>query len=161
MRPTKLNPALQKKIVDLIKAGNYIETASAVAGISKDTLYNWLKRGARERERLETNNRAKPIKDEQAFLEFSDAVEQAMAEAEARDVMIIANASKNDWKASAWRLERKYPNKWGRHEHLDAKIESEHTERKEYYIEQQIEHDPETVDLVRQLWRRKQVMEGR
>jgi len=40
-RPTKLTPAVQKKIVDAIKAGNYMETAAAYAGISKQTLYNW------------------------------------------------------------------------------------------------------------------------
>jgi transposase len=159
MRPTKLNDLLQKRIIELIRAGNYIETASACVGINKSTLYDWLKRGSREADRLEANPKAKPRKEEEIYLQFSNAVEIAMAEAEARDVMIIANASKSDWKASAWRLERKYPNKWGRHEHIEAKVESEHTERKEYYIEQQIDNDPQTVDLVRQLWRRQQAME--
>lgn len=154
MRPTKLNDELQSKIVELIRAGNYIETASACVGINKDTLYDWLKRGAREK--AKTNG--KIDKKEEIYVRFSDAVEKAIAEAEARDVMIIANASKNDWKASAWRLERKFPNKWGRHDHLKADITSEHTERKEHFIEHQIDTDPETIELVRQLWRRQQVL---
>nr|WP_255724707.1 hypothetical protein [Shimazuella soli] len=80
--------------------GNYIETASAYAGINKTTLYDWLKRGARE-------NRGK-------YRAFSNAVEKAMAEAEMRDVALIAQAAKENWQAAAWRLERKYPARWGR-----------------------------------------------
>jgi transposase len=160
MRPTKLDDIVEKKIIDLIRAGNYIETASACVGINKSTLYDWLKRGAREAERLEQNPKAKPNPKEEIYMKFSNAVEIAMAEAEARDVMIIANASKADWKASAWRLERKYPNKWGRQDHVEAKIQSEHTDKKEYFIEHQIDADPQTVELVRQLWRRKQLMEA-
>jgi hypothetical protein len=37
-----------------------------------------------------------------------------MAEAEMRDVALIAQAAKENWQAAAWRLERKYPARWGR-----------------------------------------------
>jgi transposase len=154
MRPIKLNAEIQKQIVDLIRAGNYIETASSCVGINKTTLYDWLKRGAKEKARTD----GKIDKREEIFVQFSNAVEKAIAEAEARDVMVIANASKTDWKASAWRLERKFPNKWGRKDHLSAEIHSEHTERKEHFIEHQIDTDPETIELVRQLWRRQQIL---
>jgi transposase len=154
VRPIKLNDEIQKQIIDLIRAGNYIETASSCVGISKNTLYDWLKRGAREKQRTD----GKISKNEEIYVRFSDAVEKAIAEAEARDVMIIANASKNDWKASAWRLERKFPNKWGRKEHLTADINQEHTEKTETFITHQIDTDPETLELVRQLWRRQQVL---
>jgi hypothetical protein len=99
-RPTKLTPEVQKKIVDAIRAGNYMETAAAYAGISKDTFYRWLRRGARARNGIYKN--------------FHDAVEKALAESEVRDVMIIANAAATDWKAAAWRLERKFPERWGK-----------------------------------------------
>jgi transposase len=153
VRPTKLNHELQTKIVDLIRAGNYIETASSCVGVNKSTLYDWLKRGARA-----SQKEGKIPKEELPFVDFSNAVEKAIAEAEARDVMIIANASKSDWKASAWRLERKFPNKWGRHDHIKAEVHSEHTERTETFIEHQIDTDPQTVELVRQLWRRQQIL---
>jgi transposase len=99
-RPDKLTPEIQQKIVDSLRMGNYIETASAYAGINKTTLYDWLKRGAREK-------RGK-------YKQFSNAVEKAMAEAEMRDVALIAQAAKENWQAAAWRLERKYPARWGR-----------------------------------------------
>lgn len=154
MRPIKLNAEIQKQIIDLIRAGNYIETASSCVGVNKSTLYEWLKRGAREKQK----NGDKINKSEQIYVEFSNAVEKAIAEAEARDVLIIQKASQTDWKASAWRLERKFPNKWGRKDHITADVTQENVEKTETFITHQIDTDPETVELVRQLWRRKQVL---
>lgn len=105
-RPSKLTPELQARICEAIRAGNYIETAAAYAGVHKATLYDWLKRGANA-------NAGK-------FREFSDAVEKALADAEARDVALIAKAATEHWQAAAWRLERKFPDKWGRRQRLDV-----------------------------------------
>lgn len=112
-RPTILTEELQKRITDVIRAGNYIETAAAYAGINKTTLYDWMKRGAAEQKRVHETGR-KPQKKELPFLEFSNAVEKALAESEIRDVTRIGDASRSDWKAAAWRLERKFPQKWGK-----------------------------------------------
>jgi hypothetical protein len=51
--------------------------------------------------------------------EFSDAVEKALAESEVRDVAVISiAAAQGDWRASAWRLERKFPDKYGRRQRV-------------------------------------------
>jgi len=113
-RPTKLNDDLQKKIVDCVKAGNYIETASALAGINKSTLYDWLKRGEREKQRVAKNNRYRVRKDEKKFVKFSNAIQKALAESEVRDLTNITRASERNWQASAWKLERKFPDRWGK-----------------------------------------------
>ena len=113
-RPTKLDERTQEKIVSAIKAGNYIETAAAYAGISKNTLYEWLKRGEREKQRVEKSNKAKIKKSEEIYVIFTDAVEKALAEAEMRDVLIIGKAAEKEWQAAAWRLERKFPDRWGK-----------------------------------------------
>lgn len=113
-RPTKLTPELQDEICKVIRSGNYIETAAAFAGINKTTLYDWMKRGAREKERIEKNPRAKIRKTEEPFVEFSNAIEKALAHAEIRDVAIIGKAAEENWQAAAWRLERKFPERWGR-----------------------------------------------
>jgi len=112
-RPEKLTPELQQKIVDAIRMGAYIETAAAYAGINKSTLYDWMKRGAR----------AKSGK----YKEFSNAIEKALAESEMRDLAVIAKASQENWQAAAWRLERKFPDRWGRRKAKSeiAKIEAE------------------------------------
>ncbi|MFS8631315.1 MAG: hypothetical protein LOD92_09215, partial [Bacillales bacterium] len=98
---------------DAIRMGAYIETAAAYAGINKSTLYDWMRRGAR----------AKSGK----YKEFSNAIEKALAESEMRDLAVIAKASQENWQAAAWRLERKFPDRWGRRKAKSeiAKIEAE------------------------------------
>lgn len=107
-RPSKLTPELQERIISAIRAGNYMETAAAYAGISKDTLYRWLKQGARAK--------SGPYK------RFSDAIAQAMAQSEVRDVAVIHKAAETEWTAAAWRLERKYPERWGRRQKVEAQV---------------------------------------
>jgi transposase len=111
-RPTKLTPELQAKLCDAIRAGNYMETAAAFAGIRKATLQNWLRRGARQTQGI--------------YHAFSEAVEKALADSEARDVALIAKAAADgQWQAAAWRLERKFPDRWGRRDRhqVDANIQ--------------------------------------
>lgn len=111
-RPSKLNPALQETICKSLSIGNYLETAAAVSGVSKSTVYDWLKRGAREK----AEGKKSP------YTAFSDAVEKAQAQGEQRLVLIIAKASEEHWQAAAWHLERKYPSKWGRRDTLDTNV---------------------------------------
>jgi len=99
-RPTKLTPELQAKIVNAIKAGNYIETAAAFAGVSKQSIYTWMRTGAR----------AKSGKKR----EFVDAVQKALAQAEMDALAIVTTAAGKHWTAAAWRLERSHPGRWGR-----------------------------------------------
>lgn len=113
-RPIKLNNQIRDSVASALRAGNYIETAAAYAGINKTTLYDWLKRGEREKQRIESNPGAKARKSEALFVDFSNAVQKAMADAEVRDVATIVRASAENWQAAAWRLERKYPDRWGR-----------------------------------------------
>src|SRR5512140_887780 len=95
----KLEPALTQRLVDLIRAGNYLEVAATAAGIHRSTLHRWMRHGrAQQRGR---------------YRKFLSAVEKAQAESESRDVAIIAKAASDDWKAAAWRLERKQPRRYG------------------------------------------------
>lgn len=113
-RPTKLNDDMQRKLVALIMVGNYIETAVECVGLNKTTFYEWLKRGRAERDRVEKNYKAKVRKSEEKYVNFTNAIEKAIAESEARDVARISQAGDVNWQALAWRLERRFPDKWGR-----------------------------------------------
>jgi hypothetical protein len=53
---------------------------------------------------------------EPVYLVFVQAVELALAEWEARDVLLIGEAAKSDWHAAAWRLERRLPKVYGKRE---------------------------------------------
>jgi transposase len=100
-RPTKLNDETQNRIVTALRAGNYQETAARYAGISVDTFYEWMRRGTQEPGSI--------------YAKFSEAVEIAKAAAEVRDVALIDRAAEEgSWQAAAWKLERKFPHRWGR-----------------------------------------------
>lgn len=99
-RPTKLTREIVDKIVRLVGVGNYMETAAATCGISKDTLYRWLKQGARQGKGLARD--------------LADGVYEATARCEAHDVAFMHKAAETDWRAAAWRLQHRFPERWGR-----------------------------------------------
>lgn len=78
-RPTKLTTKTQDKIVQAIRAGNFLSTAAAFAGVSESILYSWLAEGRKEGA---PQNKA----------EFSDAVTQARADMEVR---VVANVMRD------------------------------------------------------------------
>ena len=104
-RPEKITPELIDTLKSAILAGAYIETASAFAGIHRDTFYDWLKKGAAAKSGI--------------YKDFSDTIKKATAEAEIRDVMLINRAAQTSWQAAAWKLERKFPDRWGQRAKLD------------------------------------------
>lgn len=121
-RPTKLTPELQDKICMYLRLGNYIETTCHLVGLPKSTFFNWMAEGRKAQR--STNKYAK----------FMDSVFKAMAWSETTDLGRISKAAAKDWKAAAWRLERKYPQKWGRkdflaHSEIPADSEEEKPER--------------------------------
>lgn len=97
-RPLKLNEDLIEKVCEHLKHGAFVETAVACAGIPKATFYYWMKLA---------NTKPKSI-----YKKLLDAVEKAQAEAEANDLLYITKARAKNWKASAWRLERRFPQRW-------------------------------------------------
>lgn len=114
-RPTDLTPAVQARIVLAIVGGNDNKVAAAHAGIGESTFYAWLDRGRKELARLAASSRAKPKASETPFVEFLEAIQKAQADAETRNVALIAKAAQDGtWTAAAWWLERKYPERWGR-----------------------------------------------
>ncbi len=147
---TKLNQRIQDTIVTAVRHGNYLETAAALAGIHRDTLYTWIRKGV-------------TAKTEDKFKAFSDMLSRAMAQSETEAVAAINEAGmghpvtryrtakkpliengrpvldddgkpvyieeiieestvETDWRALAWRLERRFPRRWGRREYLETSI---------------------------------------
>jgi transposase len=108
-RPTKLNEQTHEAIVTAVRAGNYVETAAAAAGITATTFYRWMERGEADIE----NDAQSPFRD------FREAVEKAKAESEKIDLDLIAKAAgEGNWQAAAWRLERRFKDKWGRNDKM-------------------------------------------
>ena len=92
-RRSKYTPDVVKRITDAIKLGATYELACGYAGITFETFNEWRK--------------AKP--------EFSEAVKEAEgAGAVGWLVRIEQSAQAGQWQAAAWKLERRYPQQYGR-----------------------------------------------
>jgi hypothetical protein len=103
-RKTKLTDELANRIVQVLRAGGYVETAATVAGVGRRRLNEWLARG----DPRGTNPR------DAVYRRFRERVERARGEAEARNVALITQAASTNWQAAAWLLERTYPERWAR-----------------------------------------------
>jgi transposase len=120
-RPTKLTQQVLDTVIAAVVAGNFIETAAALAGVNKSTLYDWLNRGNTELEAIDKGH--EPQIEEQIYADFAFAMERAIALSEATQLQGIDKAAETDWKARAWRLEKRFPEKYAR------KVEATHTLR--------------------------------
>lgn len=114
-RPTKLTPEVEERLVYAISVGGSYKAACQYAGISYQTFLNWRKRvregavrqdGERCRETEEGNER---------FVELFDHINKAEGDAAIVWLVRIEKAAKRDWKAAAWKLERRFPREYGRY----------------------------------------------
>jgi hypothetical protein len=97
-RPTKLTPAVEKAILDALRAGATRTAAFAAAGVHRSRISVYLR----------------------SFATFRDAVLIAEAQAELRATIAVRQAvNADDWKAAAWWLERRRHDDWGRRDRLD------------------------------------------
>jgi hypothetical protein len=90
------------RVVNLLNAlriGNTRSGAAAYAQVHRDTLYDWLRNPT-----------------------FSDALEKAEADAKMAAIANIHQAGRKSWQASAWYLERRYADEFGRRERVDVEI---------------------------------------
>lgn len=92
-RPTRLTKAKIKNIANAIRRGNYIETACALEGYERKTMYDWLKVATRLQEEFSKTGERSITKHEALCLELSDAVKKALAESEDRDLRLIDEAA--------------------------------------------------------------------
>lgn len=95
--PTKFTDANRKIILDKIEKGLSRESAAAAAKVTTRTIRNWLERGR---------------KGELGFVQFLNDVELAEHKAEGVYVNYVLQAAKKDWRAAAWWLARRFPQRW-------------------------------------------------
>jgi len=101
---TKLTKELCDEICKYIGMGNYIERCCEAVGISPSTYYTWKRKGEKGIEPYKT---------------FLERVKREEAKAEMLHVEIIHDvALSGNWLSSAWLLERKYPQRFGKREQM-------------------------------------------
>lgn len=99
-RPPRLTQELGGKIAGYIEAGNFLESASHLCGVSPRICREWIAKG------LKTKR--------QPYYDFAQAIKKAESKAEASAIIRIRNHGTKTWQAEAWYLERRFPDKWGR-----------------------------------------------
>ena len=95
------HPEKAGRMVDLLLAGNYRETAATIAGITPRALRLWMQKAEEGDSRYES---------------FAQVVRVAEAIAESTSVQHVRSAGKDPrfWAADMTYLERRYPDRWGR-----------------------------------------------
>jgi len=96
---TKFSPEIAEKICGYLSTGCYLETAAALAGVSKSALWEWIDKGR---------------KGKAQYVEFVEQVDRALAKVQVTALAVIRTAADKHWQAAAWLLERRWPNEWGR-----------------------------------------------
>ena len=109
-RPSKLTQETAAVIIASIQAGAFANAAAAAAGIAESTFYAWLRRGEAAQA---TRDRGQPVApQERRFLEFSEAIARASAQAEVAAANLLFEAASADWRAAVAWLERRHPTRW-------------------------------------------------
>jgi len=113
-RPSQLTPELKEKFLSAIVAGSHYEPACAYVGICYGTFRMWMQRGQG------THKNRKPS---QEYVDFVEAVQGAEAKGELSAIASIRGASKDDWRAAAWMLERRHSDRWASTQKVKIQVE--------------------------------------
>ena len=99
-RGRKCTYSLEKAdlIIKYLEAGNTKKASYEALGIDAMTFYRWV----------------------QKYENFANRIKEAEARAEIRNVAIINKAAQTSWQASAWWLERRRKEDYGKKEQLDV-----------------------------------------
>lgn len=108
-RPPKLTSELIEQFCDLLIEGRTIERAAKLSGLSGTTIYRWLAMG----------------KKQDAESIYKELVERVSEATEASEFSLLqsmrkAGSDPKNWRANAWLLERRFPEKYGKRDKNQA-----------------------------------------
>jgi|SRR5215211_593549 len=106
-RPTKLTPKVHRRLVGLTKAGVFLKESATFAGVTRPTVYSWIRRGEAEETRQDDGE--PPNEAEEPYVEFAQQMRQARAQANVMDMMVIRRAAATDPKWALRSLKLRNP----------------------------------------------------
>jgi len=111
MLPNTLTEAKTGKICECLRLGMSKSASAKAAGISNQLLSFWMKRGEETTE-----------EDGTGFHTFFQRISQSITGCEEEHLKVVAKAGMEDgdWKASAWLLERRFREQWGKKTEIDV-----------------------------------------
>lgn len=113
MRPEKINKEIIDAICEDISQGYSFDQAALRNGISASTFFRWL-------------NRGKSIDADSIYKYLVEQVREAANFSEAEALQLVRSSAivNRNWKASAWFLERRFPEKYGKRKDKSIEIEA-------------------------------------
>lgn len=87
-----------------------MEAAAIASGVARSTFFDWLTLGRQE-------------DSPKIYRDFVRELDEALALFEVDAMGRIAKAGSQEWQADAWRLERRYPERYGRRTRIDGQVE--------------------------------------
>lgn len=108
-RTRKLDDDLELKLLKHLRHGVSRRDSCAACSLGYSTFERWLKEGAD----LEADHQLRG---------FRGRVQRAEAMAKIQLISAVRRASATEWKPAAWLLERKWPEEFGRRDHVTQEV---------------------------------------
>ena len=109
-RKTILNEQMIKQAGAMVAEGMTDRAVQDMIGISHDTWYKWMNRGEDEEE-------TEPL-----YSEFAETIKKAKSRLQYDCIHAIKEASRREWQAAAWLLERKWSEDFGKKDRIDMNL---------------------------------------
>lgn len=133
------DPSIRKMILRLISKGYHYTTVCRYVGVKRETFMKWLTLG-----RSGANK---------TFVDFYNAVCKAESVAEMTVLASLKKHQAAEWRASAWELERRWPEHWSRQDAVQAslRVEGEVQVTHKHTLGKRVVDDGAARDLARKL----------
>jgi hypothetical protein len=123
-RPLLCTDELIDQVEKLLPTVLYLDTVCDYLGIDRQTVGRWIKEGKREDHRIHVRG----VEPSEAYTikqwhKFYLVYKKALASGEIYDAGVIRKAADKVWQAAAWRLERRFPEKWSADRRLIKEME--------------------------------------
>lgn len=155
-RPTKLTPNIEKIIIECIGLGLSYRKTAAAAGITRQTLRNYVKRGekAKSGKYFIFFNRLQKAETEGERVNFQKIRDAAVGGQEIKHTKEIFHGNKivkeisttqqsaPDWRAASWILERRHPERYGRYRIKDKSYHPDYGDYDIYILAKALSNMP-------------------
>lgn len=101
---TNVTTTVAARIIELVRNGDYLETAAGTVGLGRGTIGDWLHEGARTRQKRHTDpdhDRRTETKYQRLCSDFSAGVERAKAEWESEQLLILESLGRGGRKVES------------------------------------------------------------
>lgn len=112
--PTKFTKAKRKRFLEAVLVGSSVYGAAGWAGWTRGNAYSYLAKGREVITALADGPMDQLCDPDRELAEFVHDYEQACDASEAHMLKRIHKAGEKDWKATAWVMERRWPERWAK-----------------------------------------------